>query len=154
MAEDALVRRDALVALLAQRGYKDLASQIAYLAGLGQGRDTYWRDLLAGRKSFGEKKARALEQALTPPVPRGFLDIQPSKAEVQPARKDHAPPPPPPSNFADRHEVSDSDWATLEAVKLLIPEHELAELRARAGRLREQVLKQIGNVNGKVSKKE
>lgn len=36
------------------------------------GRYTYWRDLLAGQKSFGEKIARKIEEAMN--YPRGYLD--------------------------------------------------------------------------------
>lgn len=42
-----------------------------------------------------------------------------------------APPPAPPPNFADRHDISDSDFATLQAVKGVLSEAELAEIRAR-----------------------
>jgi hypothetical protein len=43
-----------------------------------------------------------------------------------------APPPPPPADFADRHEVSDSDWAALTAVKTLFTHDEIEEMKSRA----------------------
>lgn len=42
------------------------------LAAYGIGGYTYWRDMLAGKKSFGEKKARELEEAI--PLPPGWFD--------------------------------------------------------------------------------
>lgn len=39
---------------------------------LGFGRYTYWRDMLKGEKSFGEKVARRIEEALD--LPRGWMD--------------------------------------------------------------------------------
>jgi hypothetical protein len=40
-------------------------------------RYSYWRDLLAGEKSFGEKAARRIEEGLE--IPRGWLDQYMSK---------------------------------------------------------------------------
>src|SRR3990167_3099858 len=52
--------------------------------------------------------------------------------ESKAPRPPDAPPPPPDAKFTDSNHVSDSDWATLEAVKLFIPEHELKEQIGRA----------------------
>lgn len=73
-AEDAMVRRENLKAVLAERGIKDTKAQIAHLVSKGGSRDTYYRDLLGGTKSFGEKAARSIEAALD--LPRGYLDGQ------------------------------------------------------------------------------
>jgi transcriptional regulator with XRE-family HTH domain len=45
-------------------------------------------------------------------------------------------PPPPPNGFADRHEVSESDWALLQSVKML-PAKEVEAIRARAKEIAE-----------------
>lgn len=69
MADDALIRRQSLRALLKARGWaiKDLQEKV------GEGRYTYWRDLLENdTKSFGEKVARKIEDKLG--LDRGYLD--------------------------------------------------------------------------------
>lgn len=43
-----------------------------------------------------------------------------------------APPPAPPPDFADRREVSDSDWAALTAVKTLYTHDEIEDMKTRA----------------------
>ena len=63
MSDDALIRRENLKAL----GLT--AQQLSDKVGA---RYTYWRDLMAGQKSFGEKAARKIEEKLT--LPRGWLD--------------------------------------------------------------------------------
>jgi len=66
MNEDAMIRRANLIAL--KLTPKDLARRAGY------GRYTYWRDLMENdKKSFGEKAARRLEEALEL-SPRGCLD--------------------------------------------------------------------------------
>lgn len=52
-------------------------------------------------------------------------------------------PPSPGGNFDDRREVSESDWATLNAVKTLIPEDDLADMRARYAELERKVREDI-----------
>lgn len=66
---------------------------------------------------------------------------------------DVAPPPPDPK-FTDTREISDSDWATLEAVKLFIPEHELKELRERADRFKAKVRDELTQVVEKAKPKQ
>ena len=63
-------------------------------------------------------------------------------------------PPPPDSKFTDKREMSDSDWATLEAVKLFIPEHELKELRERADRFKSKVRDELSQVVEKAKPKQ
>ena len=67
MNEDRLVRVDNLKRLTESWSLK--ASDLTHRVG---GRYTYWRDLLAGKKSFGEKAARKIEDSLS--LPRGWLD--------------------------------------------------------------------------------
>lgn len=63
MADDALIRLENL------RQLRLSASELSARVG---GRYTYWRDLLGGKKSFGEKIARKIEDKLG--LPRGSLD--------------------------------------------------------------------------------
>jgi len=72
MSDDALIR----LARLKKLGYSpaELALELGTTA-------QYWRDLLAGKKSFGEKIARRVEEKLG--LQRYYLDL----------RDDDAPPP-------------------------------------------------------------
>lgn len=45
--------------------------------------------------------------------------------------------------FQDRHEVSESDWATLQAVKIMLSEKELDEIRERAKRVEARASERI-----------
>ena len=63
MNEDSLIRVENL---------RRLGKTPAELAQLVGGRYTYWHDMLAGTKSFGEKAARKIEAATG--LPRGWLD--------------------------------------------------------------------------------
>lgn len=67
MSDDRLIRLTNLKRECARRGLtaKDLSAAVG-------GRYTYWRDLLAGEKSFGEKIARKIEDRLG--LARGSLD--------------------------------------------------------------------------------
>lgn len=102
---------------------KDLMKEV------GVGRYSYWRDLLAGNKSFGEKIARRIEDCLR--LPDGWLDVDRSRGQAEPAK--------PPSAFQDRRQFSESEWATWQAVKMMVPEDELADIRRRHAALEEKV---------------
>lgn len=69
MSDDALIRRENLKAL------NRSATELSALLG---SRYTYWRDLLNGSKSFGERAARRIEEGLG--LPRGALD-KPNKGK-------------------------------------------------------------------------
>lgn len=85
MSENRLVRVDMLKSVMKARNLvtpQDLADAVGYA------RYTYWRDLLNGTKSFGEKTARRIEASLKPALPRGYLDGEnasaaPSSADDQ-----------------------------------------------------------------------
>lgn len=143
MGEEALIRREALLAVLNARGLKGTHAQVAFLSGLQIARDTYWRDLLKGNKSFGEKMARKIESALQPPLPRGYLDIPPDRASrpdflfslrdgqsvAVEAKVPASPPPPPDAKFTDRRSPpTDSEWAILDAIRAF-PDEERERLR-------------------------
>lgn len=163
MGEEALIRREALLAVLNARGLKEMHAQVAFLSSLQIARDTYWRDLLKGNKSFGEKMARKIEAALQPALPRGYLDVPPDRAgriDMLYSLRDGSavavevkePPPEPPrpdSRFSDvRTPPTDSEWAILDAIRAF-PQEERdrvrAELTEKAGyweRIAKELLKQ------------
>lgn len=72
MSDEALIRKENLKRLCAARGLKP--ADLAKIEGLA-GRPSYWSDLLERGKSFGEKKARQIEDALG--LARGTLDLPP-----------------------------------------------------------------------------
>lgn len=64
MSDDALIRRENLRALNIS------ATDLVKSVGSSY---QYWRDLMAGNKSFGEKAARRIEEGVG--LPRGSLDV-------------------------------------------------------------------------------
>ena len=58
----------------------------------------------------------------------------------------------PSANYSDRHEVDESDWATLQAVKALVPEDELRGLRDRHAKVRQDLLRELKELAAKASK--
>ena len=71
MSEDALIRLENLKRL--GKSAKELEQSVG-------GRYTYWRDLLLGNKSFGEKAARKIEAKLG--LVRGQLDAAHGNADI------------------------------------------------------------------------
>jgi hypothetical protein len=59
------------------------------------------------------------------------------------------PPPPPPRDYSDRREVSSTDWATLQDVKLVLAEAELERIAKEAARIRRTAVEQIEAAQGK-----
>jgi len=79
MNDEKLIRLENLKAL--KRDAKALSAAVG-------GRYTYWRDMLAGDKSFGEKIARKIEDKLV--LPHGWMDKVHTVAEAseqEPVRK-------------------------------------------------------------------
>jgi len=72
MSDNALIRLQNLHAL--GLGPTELVQQVGSTY-------PYWRDLLAGKKSFGEKIARRIEEALK--LNRGYLDEAHATADVR-----------------------------------------------------------------------
>ena len=60
----------------------------------------------------------------------------------------------PGNRFEDRHEVSDSDWGTLQAVKAMLPERDLQDIRDRHAKLKQQVIEEISNMSDRSRKVE
>lgn len=65
--------------------------------------------------------------------------------------KPHAAEPPqkPTRDFSDRRLVTESDWATLQAVKVMLTETELEEIRRRFRLLNERALEAIKSGSGR-----
>jgi len=107
------------------------------LTGLTKGRIS---QLFDTGQPFGERAAGALAERLG--LPGDVFEPIHYSAAASSALEAREPPPPPPG-FVDRHEVSDSDWATLEAVKLLMTDQEIAELRRRTFAVQQKALEQL-----------
>lgn len=97
-----------------------------------------------GHRSIG--LAAAIKYAKAFGVP--LAEISPRQARLYAAvNAESAPapavkaaePPSPPYGYVDRHEVSESDWALLKAVQVVMTDEERAEMVRRAEKLREQV---------------
>lgn len=58
------------------------------------------------------------------------------------------PPPAPDSKFSDRHDVNDSDWALLQAVKIVVPDVEKERILAEAERIRREAAAQLAALGG------
>lgn len=58
----------------------------------------------------------------------------------------------PSKTFQDRREVSESDWATLQAVKTLVPERDLDDYRERYVKLKAQAMHEIEEMAGRPKK--
>lgn len=116
--------------------YRDRA-KLMQLTGLTKGRVS---QLFDDKQPFGERAAAGLAERLG--LPSDVFEPIHYSAAASSALEAREPPPPPPG-FADRHEVSDSDWATLEAVKLLMTDQEIASLRRRASAVQQKALEQL-----------
>ena len=97
MSDDALIRRENLRALNIS------ATDLVKSVGSSY---QYWRDLMAGNKSFGEKAARRIEEGVG--LPRGSLDVPGIKPleklpEVPPPVAEPIEPAPPPSGAAPNY---------------------------------------------------
>lgn len=129
-------RRDRFIAWFMGKPCAGDRAKLIRLTQLSKGRIS---QLLDPAQPFGERVAANLARKLH--LPEDFFDAPAPIGGIRLSVVD-APPPPPP-DFRDRHLVTDSDWATLNAVKLLMSEEELAELRARAKRFEARARQQI-----------
>lgn len=59
-----------------------------------------------------------------------------------------APPPLPGPRYADRHSLSDSDWALWQDLQLVLPPSEIARVREEAERMRRVAREQIDAASG------
>jgi len=85
MKDVSSIRREHLAALVREHGLTAVATRM-------QRSVTQVSDMVAGRKSFGEKVARAMELAWDPSRSPGWLDVQAGELpKLQPAPRDAAP---------------------------------------------------------------
>lgn len=140
-------RRRRFIAWFSEKPCKGDREKLIALTGYTKGRIS---QLFDDNQPFGERAASNLAEKLG--LPQDYFEaysatdsgLRLSVAEPTPA------PPPPPADFKDRHQVTESEWATLNAVKLLMSEQEIAELRERARRLEERAREHLQNL-GKAS---
>lgn len=136
-------RRRRFIAWFREKPCKGDREKLIALTGYTKGRIS---QLFDDNQPFGERAASNLAQKLNlrPDYFEGYeaaeTGLQFSVADSMPA------PPPPPADFKDRHLVTDSEWATLNAVKLLMSDHEIAELQARARRLEQRAREQLSKL--------
>lgn len=147
MAEIAPLRRKNLASL--QQPTETQAEFIARLRAKVGNSYTYWRDVLrVDEKSFGEKKAREIEEKLE--LPPLWLDQEHGK-RLKPAPRSPGEPRPPAGDFTDRREFNESDWSLLQDIKITLGEEEIRSIKRRAQNLRDQYEQSVG---GKVKKQE
>lgn len=136
-------RRRRFIAWFQEKPCKGDREKLIALTGYTKGRIS---QLFDENQPFGERAASNLAEKLNlrPDYFEGYEAVENglrfSVAEPVPA------PPPPPADFKDRHLVTDSEWATLNAVKLLMSDHEIAELQERARRLEERAREQLSKL--------
>lgn len=124
-------------------------AELAKAAGLGQS-DISKLELGGSKRTTA---VVALAKALR--VPAAWLEFGEGQEPRWSTTQGVDSPAPPPDGYADRREVSDSDWATLSAVKAFLPESELAEMRDRYKEFERKVRQEIADaagVNRKVEK--
>lgn len=57
-------------------------------------------------------------------------------------------PPLPPPRFQDRHDVSETDWGLLQAVKTVLSEREQEDIRRRAAEIEKRVEERLASIRG------
>jgi len=84
-------------------------------------------------------------------APRGVGPTLQRKLEAKyPNWADSDIPRAPGKKFEDRHEVNESDWATLQAVKTVLSDKELTEIRERAAEIERRVEERLAQVKRRV----
>jgi len=115
-------------------GLFDGGSADAFGRRIGYANGGYIREVLLGKKPVREALIDRVHGKSE--LADWFADLLPGASQRTGAESVAPPPPTPPPNFADRHEVSASDFALLMDVRLVMTDAELADLRARADRIR------------------
>jgi hypothetical protein len=123
---------DALKALLKKRGRKAVADK-------SQVNDQTLYQIETG-VLLKSGKPRGVGRALAEKLDRAYPGWRTPSAE----------PAPPPAGFADRHEVSASDWALLQDIKSAAFESEIEAIRKRAVELQRRVDQRIAELKGKL----
>lgn len=100
--EIADIRRKALAAIVDRDGLSTVAKKVGKP-------DRQINDMLAGRKSFGEKVARAIESSYAPDLPPGWLDTEDKPQRIATAAPD--------VNVAPGPAISHAEQALLDAYR-------------------------------------
>lgn len=114
----------------------DAGSADAFGRRIGYANGGYIREVLLGKKPVREALIDRVHGKNE--LADWFADLLPGALQqmVGTDATSGPPPPVPPPNFADRHEVSANDFAVLMDVRLVMTDAELANLQARADRIR------------------
>jgi len=109
-----------------------------YIADLARAMETTVDNLLALRMPPAKPPLFAYDDPLLDPTlePDQATPREPNSPTPAPSRGTNAPPPKP--DFTAR-EFTETDWSTLQAVKLFIPEEQLADYRRRAAEFAKKV---------------
>lgn len=117
-------RRRRFIALFKSKRFNSNREKLIEQSGLSKGRVS---QLFDPNQAFGERAARALAES---------LDLPPNYFEHDAAPEGGLPPAPPPADFADRHQVTKSQWDLLQEIEnaLLLPSlaKRLEEIREEA----------------------
>lgn len=140
------IRRDRLLELLRDEPGRGKQRSLAKRIGKAPAQVSQW---VNRTRTITEETARDIERTLKRPT--GWMDSDPKPQATTgsyivspPAIGRHpAPPPMPPRDFADRHLVSDSDWALLQDVKTAATPAELATIRKRAAMIDKKVAERL-----------
>lgn len=152
------VRRERLLQLLREQKGRGKQRILGVLIGKAPAQVSQW---VNRKRTITEDTAREIETKAR--RPRGWMDLDPTADNVTghyaplaapahehtPAagRAFATPPPLPARNFDDRRAVSETDWAVLQAVKLVLPEPELERIKSEAERIRRMAAEQIEAAN-------
>lgn len=129
-------RRSRFVAWFNERPCRGDREKLISLTGYSKGRIS---QLFDEAQPFGERAAANLAEKVGLPA-EYFEGYGQTSTDLRLSVAEPAPPPP---DFKDRHVVSDSEWETLNAVKLMLSEQEIADLRERAKRFQEKALQHL-----------
>lgn len=99
-------RRRRLIALFKSKRFNSDREKLIEQSGLSKGRVS---QLFNPKQAFGERSARALAEALGLDPNYFELDASPSLGE--------RPPAPPPVDFADRRQITPSQWGLLHDIE-------------------------------------
>ena len=92
----------------------------------------------------GTKLESGAPRGVGPTLQRKLEAHYPGWADRTPGE---APPPSAGNRFEDRHQISESDWGTLQAVKTILTERELQDIRERHAKIVQHVLDRLDRLS-------
>lgn len=148
------IRRDNLERLIAEFGTMEALAAAAdttpvYLSQVRR----QAIDVKTGKpRELGTGMARRLEKACDPPKPVGWMDV-PAEVVYAPAPAPKvlyvAEPAPVNPGFADRHQVTPSEWGDFQAAKTVLTQREWEEIRERAAQVERAYEGTVDSIKGK-----